>query len=374
MKIVHISTHFFPVNGGQQIYIQNMMHYLDNFEHIVIQIGNKNTVYPQNVYPIYIPNILSYKALSFYAFNHFLDKKINELIKLKVINPKDDIFLSHYGFHYSVVKKYPNVIVLSHGVEWDGPGNIFRKLYHIHRKLINKTILYDDGITLVANDRNFFESLGFKHIKESNYFTEISKNKWLLPNCVDNNKFKKINLNKKLLKDNSIIVPRNIVPQRGMDIVIESFASLVKIKKYEDYVLYIIGAKYDLGYYEELVKLVKRMGLENKVIFFGSVPHGMMPLIYNSAKLTIIFSLFREGTSLAALESMACGTPVITSDIGGLKELPTVKSTKDKLPEVIMNTLSNYNYISKMQMDFTRKNYNMENWTKTWSAILGKYV
>jgi len=374
MKIIHVSTHFFPVNGGQQIYIKNMMHYLNNFEHIVIQIGNKGIVYPQNVYPIYIPNILSYKALSFYVFNHLLNKKIDELIKLKVIYPNDDIFLCHYGFHYSAVKKYSKIVVLSHGVEWDGPGNIFRKLYHIHRKLINKKMLNDGSITLVGNDINFFKLLGFKHIKKGDYFTEISKNKWLLPNCVDINRFKKIHLTKGLLKNNSIIVPRNIVPQRGIDKVIESFASFVKLKKYEDYILYIVGAKYNLDYYYELVKLVTSMGLKNKVVFYGPVPHDKMPLIYNSAKLSIIYSLFREGTSLAALESMACGTPVITSNIGGLKELPTVKSTKNKLTNAIIDTLSDYENISNVQSDFTRKNYNMQNWSKTWNVILRKYT
>lgn len=374
MKIIHITTHYYPVNGGQQIYIKNMMSELDKYEHIVIQIDNDYDKYPTNVYSIKIPNVLSYKAIKFYAFNYLLKNKIKELINENIIDVERDIFLCHYGFHYSVVRDYKNVVVLSHGVEWDGPGNFAKKMYHKHREIINRKVLKNPNIVLISNDINFYKRLGLNEVSNKDYFKEVSPNKWLLPNSIDTLKYRKLNDYNKLFPENTIIIPRNIVPQRGMDVVIRNFERLIKNPSFNDYNLYIVGEKYDVGYYQFLVKLVKELNLEKKVVFYGSVDNDLTPLVYNSAKFTVIFSLFREGTSLAALESMACGTPVITSDIGGLRELPSIKATKDDLAEIIIKANENYYDIAEMQHDFVKDNHNITRWATLWDDILIKLM
>ncbi len=63
--------------------------------------------------------------------------------------------------------------------------------------------------------------------------------------------------------------------------------------------------------------LVQNLGLADQVLFVPSQPQEQMPYFYSAADLTIMSSHY-ESFGMAALESQACGTPVIASRAGGL--------------------------------------------------------
>ena len=52
----------------------------------------------------------------------------------------------------------------------------------------------------------------------------------------------------------------------------------------------------------------------------GSITHATMPELYNSVDM-LLFPTVREGLSVAALEAMACGLPIITTDCASMPEL-----------------------------------------------------
>lgn len=60
--------------------------------------------------------------------------------------------------------------------------------------------------------------------------------------------------------------------------------------------------------------------LKDEIIFTGYVPDEDLPLIYNAADLFVFPSLY-EGFGLPPLEAMACGTPVVTSNLSSLPEI-----------------------------------------------------
>jgi glycosyltransferase involved in cell wall biosynthesis len=64
----------------------------------------------------------------------------------------------------------------------------------------------------------------------------------------------------------------------------------------------------------------QRLGLEDRIIYTGLVPDLDLAALYSAAELTAIPS-FLEGFGLPALESMACGTPVVASNAGSLPEV-----------------------------------------------------
>ncbi|MBZ0306990.1 MAG: glycosyltransferase family 4 protein [Anaerolineae bacterium] len=65
---------------------------------------------------------------------------------------------------------------------------------------------------------------------------------------------------------------------------------------------------------------IETLELQSEVIWLDSVPFEQLPALYNGATMLVYPSLY-EGFGFPPLEAMACGTPVITSDRGALREI-----------------------------------------------------
>ena len=93
---------------------------------------------------------------------------------------------------------------------------------------------------------------------------------------------------------------------------------ILKNKYKLDYQL-VLGGKED-PYYPEVRETWEKLGLGSEIIRTGFIDQEDLPLFYNAAKLFIIPS-FYEGFGLIGLESMACGTPVVSSNTTSLPEV-----------------------------------------------------
>ncbi len=71
---------------------------------------------------------------------------------------------------------------------------------------------------------------------------------------------------------------------------------------------------------EELLALVERLGLAERVLLPGFIPRQELSLWYNGAEVFVYPSLY-EGFGLPPLEAMACGTPVLVSSAASLPEV-----------------------------------------------------
>jgi glycosyltransferase involved in cell wall biosynthesis len=69
----------------------------------------------------------------------------------------------------------------------------------------------------------------------------------------------------------------------------------------------------------ELSRLVVELGIANAVVFLDGIEESLLPRYYKGAIATVVASLY-EGFCLPILESMAVGTPVITSNITAMSE------------------------------------------------------
>jgi glycosyltransferase involved in cell wall biosynthesis len=70
----------------------------------------------------------------------------------------------------------------------------------------------------------------------------------------------------------------------------------------------------------ELRREIERLGLGRCVLFLSRVPDGDLVLLYNAATLFVYPSLY-EGFGLPVLEAMACGTPVVASNLTSIPEV-----------------------------------------------------
>ena len=103
----------------------------------------------------------------------------------------------------------------------------------------------------------------------------------------------------------------NLLEAKGQHLVIESLLHL------KDFRLVLIGE----GEYENKLRLqVSSLNLEDRVRFAGHVAHKELVTYYAAADALILPSS-REGIPNVILESLACGTPVIATNVGGIPEI-----------------------------------------------------
>jgi glycosyltransferase involved in cell wall biosynthesis len=81
-----------------------------------------------------------------------------------------------------------------------------------------------------------------------------------------------------------------------------------------------IAGSCDRRYTPKLTTLVDELNLNDRVKFLDYIRYSDLPIIINQA-LALVFPSLWEGFGLPVLEAMACGTPVITSNISALPEV-----------------------------------------------------
>ena len=105
-------------------------------------------------------------------------------------------------------------------------------------------------------------------------------------------------------------------PYKNLQRLITAFSALPHKNDYE---LWLAGP-YDQRYSPLLEAQTQELGISHLVKFLNYVSYDELPIIINQA-LALVFPTLWEGFGLPVLEAMACGTPVITSNISSLPEV-----------------------------------------------------
>lgn len=120
-----------------------------------------------------------------------------------------------------------------------------------------------------------------------------------------------------------------LIERKGHDLIISALPSL------PDYTLFIAGSGPEKA---NLEALAKRLGVASRVRFLGNLPQAQLQKAYSAADALVLASS-REGWPNVLLESMACGSPVIASNVWGNPEVVAKPAAgvlmKDRTPEGI---------------------------------------
>ena len=127
-----------------------------------------------------------------------------------------------------------------------------------------------------------------------------------------------------------LFTPRRLVHRMGLSQLLNAIA-LIKPKIPE--VWLAIAGKGSLR--DRLEKQVQELDLNHQVKFLGYLPDEQLPIAYQAADLTVVPSQSLEGFGLIVLESLACGTPVVCTPVGGMPEI-----LSPFYPELITNSIS----------------------------------
>lgn len=113
-----------------------------------------------------------------------------------------------------------------------------------------------------------------------------------------------------------LFTPRRLVQRMGLDKLLTAIAQIKP--QVPDLWLAIAG----LGpLATALEQQATELGLNDHVKFLGFLPDDQLPLAYQAADLSVMPSQDLEGFGLTLLESLACGTPVLCTPIGGMPEV-----------------------------------------------------
>lgn len=104
-----------------------------------------------------------------------------------------------------------------------------------------------------------------------------------------------------------------LIERKGQALVIEALRTI------PDAYLLLAGHGPERTAYK---KLAENMGVSLRIGFLGAVAHDRLPVLYNAADVMVMPSR-SEGLANAWVESLACGTPIAITDVGGARELLT---------------------------------------------------
>ncbi|MGE5483752.1 MAG: glycosyltransferase family 4 protein [Ignavibacteriales bacterium] len=164
----------------------------------------------------------------------------------------------------------------------------------------------------------------------------------LMPNFVDVERFTERAGNRKVerqrlgLDDDDFVIlcPRRLLPKYGAEFLIRALPALVGSEGRKPHVL-VLGIGEQAG---DLTRLAADLGVSGCLSLLGQIPNDRMPALYGAADVVVIPSVSSpsgavEGCSMAVLEAMACGKPVIASAVGGLREIIHHEDTGILVPE-----------------------------------------
>ncbi|MBI3802781.1 MAG: glycosyltransferase family 4 protein [Nitrospirae bacterium] len=106
-------------------------------------------------------------------------------------------------------------------------------------------------------------------------------------------------------------------PRKNIINLLRAYATL-PTRLREQYPLVLGGG---MGWLMETLDMqIQKLGIQSSTIKTGYLPGGDLPALYSGAAVFVFPSLY-EGFGLPPLEAMACGTPVITSNVSSLPEV-----------------------------------------------------
>jgi len=110
-----------------------------------------------------------------------------------------------------------------------------------------------------------------------------------------------------------VFTARRLVPRMGLDVLLEAWAQVADARA----VLLVAG---EGPLRATLEKRAGELGLTGRVRFLGRVAETDLVDLHRAADVGVVPTTALEGFGLVVLESLACGTPVVVTDVGGLPE------------------------------------------------------
>ena len=399
MKICMLAPEFIPVWGGVGTYIlELLLHLPKQYEvHVVT------------------PKRESFGNDKPYQYHEIPNFKSN--IKIHYISTANDTFFYNAAFQYECFRQVPRILkneqidlIHTHTAHMPDLLLMFRKLKRPIITTVHSTIKTQRVATQFSK-KNFsnmerseqatylaYPALRFS---EEIYYrrkrTFISPSNWMknwlinsfhineeihvIPNSVDLNNYESEDtaiierqFPDDIFKDKKIILfVGRLLALKGIEVLIEAIPNIVRKYGSRNLLFVFVGPGDRVRY----LKMVRSLGVETSCFFTGPVSREVVVYLMKKSLLLVAPS-FVENAPYSILESMACGLPVITTNVGGVSEIIRNNyngklletNTSSEIENSITALLDNEtlrNRIMKYAIETVKTNF-------SWSVNLQKYI
>lgn len=350
-SILVLTPFYFPNIGGVETHLSDL----------VKELSKKYKVFVHTYSPITTLNVKyqkfeKHKNIKIYRYPWFGKTLFHKLEKFPIF---DFLYLTPYLFLRTFIWMLSNhkkiKIIHSHGFNGAFCGLLLSKIFN-KKHLISTHAIYD----------NINTSLILKYtLNNSNHILCLSKAsaqqliKWGINKSkisvykywIDLNIFKPF---QKKEKDFSILFVGRLIEKKGIKILVKTAKLLPNIK------FIFIGT----GPLTEYLKSLK----EKNILFLGKIENTKLSEYYSKYHIFCAPSLYEEGYGRVVMEAVACGTPVIASNRGGLPEAldPTVSilvkpTNQTTLKKAILKMQKEYKKYQNKCRPYALKNFSTKN-------------
>lgn len=261
-------------------------------------------------------------------------------------------------------KNCPFVITLHDVIPIKMPETVGENYLRIFNEEMHCILSNCDGIITVSNYSRQDIGKAFNFPLEKIFVTHLAAEDIYRP--LDKSSCKNILKSKYGIDNDFLLYVGGFSPRKNIVGLIEAFSRLIsKYKK--DIKLVIVGRQGKS--YSTYKNRAQELHIEDNVLFPGFIPIEDLPLFYNASEL-LAYPSFYEGFGLPPVEAMACGTPVIASNVTSIPEVLGDSAifinpqNIDELSSSMIRVLSDENFRENMILKGLVRSSEL-NWDKT---------
>ncbi|RLG14823.1 MAG: glycosyltransferase family 1 protein [Candidatus Nanohalarchaeota archaeon] len=305
MKILQTPVRFKPYIGGVENYVYELSKQLVRQGHEVKVIcANEPLSKAQEQIEGVEVNRLKY-------FGKIANTNITPLLPVKLLSEEFDVIHTHlptpwsaeWSAVISVLRRKKLVVTYHNDIAGRGISKYIAKFYNM---TMLKFIMGRAHKIIITQP---------KYLDYSPYLKKYNDKIVVIPVGVDTKRFKPMKVKKEPHTVGFLSVLDEYHRYKGLDYLLK--AVVPAKEKMPDIKLMIGGSGALLREYK---KMAKYLGIEDNVKFLGFIPDKKLVEFYNKLDVFVLPSTSseQEGFGIVALEALACGTPVIMTDIMGI--------------------------------------------------------
>mgnify|MGYP001180145557 FL=1 len=312
MHILQVTPYFFPHFGGVESHVLGLSENLIKMGHDVEVVTSRYSRMPETetlngIRITRLPQWINmYNTPIVTSIRQFVRRTHADIIHIHSPPPFTERFAAKGA------KEAGKPFVVTHHCDLELKGVFGNTAVNFYQNFLGK-------YPLEEADRVISTTESYATTSRTLWDTDVT----VIPNAVD---IKRFNLENKgeLIRDKysigndplALFVGR-LVPHKGIGILIRSLTYTPNGK------LMIVG---DGPYKKWLMNLVKKLDLNERVIFVGPVDDYWLPSYYSATDVVVLPSTSRlEAFGIVGLEGMASGKPLILSDIPGVRDVISEK-------------------------------------------------